>query len=104
VLYTRVAVAACSWSKSRQGIESQFAVNYLGHFALTLRLLPELAKRGSEGHKSRIVNVASVLHRVRRRRVTEFDSCLENSEGGRVGWRRGIRLWSWRVRGEGSHT
>lgn len=41
------------------GFELQFGVNYLGHFALTARLLPLLRK----GVAPRIVNVSSLAHR-----------------------------------------
>ncbi len=38
------------------GFEQQFGTNYLGHFALTLRLLPHLAG-------GRVVNLSSLAHR-----------------------------------------
>ena len=38
------------------GFERQLGTNYLGHFALTARLLPQL-------HGARVVNVASLAHR-----------------------------------------
>ena len=38
------------------GFERQFGTNYLGHFALTARLLPQLAG-------ARVVNVSSLAHR-----------------------------------------
>ena len=41
------------------GFEMQFGTNYLGHFALTARLLP-LLRRASE---PRVVNVSSLAHR-----------------------------------------
>jgi NAD(P)-dependent dehydrogenase (short-subunit alcohol dehydrogenase family) len=41
-----------------QGHEMQFGVNHLGHFALTLRLLPALLK----GTKPRVVALGSVAH------------------------------------------
>ena len=40
--------------------ELQFGVNYLGHFALTARLMPALRA----GEASRVVNVASLAHRI----------------------------------------
>ena len=44
------------------GFELQFGTNYLGHFALTARLLPQLlASRGA-----RVVSVASLAHRMAR--------------------------------------
>jgi len=41
------------------GLELQFGTNYLGHFALTARLLPLLRQNG----RARIVNVSSLAHR-----------------------------------------
>jgi NAD(P)-dependent dehydrogenase (short-subunit alcohol dehydrogenase family) len=40
------------------GIESQFATNHLGHFALTARLLPALDR----GTRARVVTVSSALY------------------------------------------
>ncbi len=42
-----------------QGFELQFGTNHLGHFALTLRLLPVLLARPG----SRVVTVSSLVHR-----------------------------------------
>lgn len=44
---------------TRQGHETQFGVNHLAHFALTLRLLPLL----SVASRARVVTVSSDLHR-----------------------------------------
>ena len=44
---------------TRDGFELQFGTNYLGHFALTARLLPLLR----QGHAPRVVNVSSMAHR-----------------------------------------
>ena len=41
------------------GFEMQLATNYLGHFALTARLLPLLIR----GARSRVVNLSSIAHR-----------------------------------------
>jgi NAD(P)-dependent dehydrogenase (short-subunit alcohol dehydrogenase family) len=41
------------------GFELQFGTNYLGHFALTARLLPMLR----QGQAARVVNLSSVAHR-----------------------------------------
>jgi NAD(P)-dependent dehydrogenase (short-subunit alcohol dehydrogenase family) len=41
------------------GFEMQFGTNYLGHFALTARLLPLLRRSGAP----RVVNVSSLAHR-----------------------------------------
>lgn len=45
--------------ETEEGFESQFGINYLGHFALTARLLP-LLKRGVD---PRVVSVSSVAAR-----------------------------------------
>lgn len=44
---------------TRDGFELQFGTNYLGHFALTARLLPLLR----QGHDTRVVNLSSLAHR-----------------------------------------
>jgi NAD(P)-dependent dehydrogenase (short-subunit alcohol dehydrogenase family) len=41
------------------GFEMQFGINYLGHYALTARLLPLLRR----GHQPRVVNLSSMAHR-----------------------------------------
>lgn len=41
------------------GFEMQFGINYLGHYALTARLLPLLRR----GHRPRVVNLSSLAHR-----------------------------------------
>lgn len=50
--------------ESRDGYESQFSTNYLGHYLLTHLLLPALKAAGYKGHKARIVNVSSCAHMV----------------------------------------
>ena len=44
---------------TKQNVEVQFGVNHLGHFALTLQLLPLLTKTPN----SRIVVVSSIMHK-----------------------------------------
>lgn len=46
-------------SKTKQGFELQFGVNHLGHFALTIQLLPLIIAT----RKSRVVCVSSQAHR-----------------------------------------
>lgn len=48
--------------ESRDGFESQFSTNYLGHFMLTHLLLPELKKAGTAKSQARVVNVSSCAH------------------------------------------
>jgi NAD(P)-dependent dehydrogenase (short-subunit alcohol dehydrogenase family) len=45
--------------ETRDGFELQFGTNYLGHFALTARLMPLLRR----GHKARVVSLSSVAAR-----------------------------------------
>ncbi len=45
--------------QTQDGFEAQLGINYLGHFALTLRLLPALLEAGG----ARVVDVSSLAHR-----------------------------------------
>jgi NAD(P)-dependent dehydrogenase (short-subunit alcohol dehydrogenase family) len=45
---------------TQDGFELQFGTNHLGHFALTGRLLPLLAK----GRGTRVVTMSSLMHRI----------------------------------------
>lgn len=47
---------------TEDGFESQFAINYLGHFLLSHLLLPALRAAGTKELRSRIVNVSSCVH------------------------------------------
>ncbi|MBO0772892.1 MAG: SDR family NAD(P)-dependent oxidoreductase, partial [Actinobacteria bacterium] len=62
-----------------QGFERQFGTNHLGHFALTARLLPVLARRPG----SRVVTVSSDQHK--RARGINFDDLQAE---------RGYRPWA----------
>ncbi|XP_063927563.1 retinol dehydrogenase 12 [Zophobas morio] len=48
--------------ESRDGFESQFSTNYLGHFLLTHLLFPQICAGGTESANSRIVNVSSCAY------------------------------------------
>lgn len=58
--------------KTKEGLEMHFAVNYLGHFLLTLLLLPKL--RQSENAK--IINVSSLIHKGNRYNLYKLSSVL----------------------------
>ena len=59
-------VMATPYKETKDGFESQMAINYIGHFLLTHLLLPQLVKgsKNNDGKNSRIVNVSSCVHRV----------------------------------------
>ncbi|UVK51855.1 SDR family oxidoreductase [Mesorhizobium sp. AR02] len=61
------------------GFELQFGTNYLGHFALTGRLLPILRK----GQKTRVVNLSSGAHRIQA--AIHFDD---------LQWHKRYRPWA----------
>jgi NAD(P)-dependent dehydrogenase (short-subunit alcohol dehydrogenase family) len=56
VLVNNAGVMASPLTLTAQGIESQLGINHVGHFALTVGLLPVL------GPKGRVVTVASAVH------------------------------------------
>ncbi|MFC8142386.1 SDR family NAD(P)-dependent oxidoreductase [Streptomyces paradoxus] len=58
ILVNNAAVAALPPTRSPDGYEAHFAINHLGHFALTGHLLPALLN----APEPRVVNVTSVLH------------------------------------------
>lgn len=58
VLINNAGIFTNDYQLSPQGLELQFAVNYVGHFALTQALLPAL----DAAPAPRIVNLASVAH------------------------------------------
>jgi len=58
LLVLNAGISSVPLRHDHHGIESQFATNHLGHFALTGHLLPALA----EGPASRIVTVSSALY------------------------------------------
>jgi NAD(P)-dependent dehydrogenase (short-subunit alcohol dehydrogenase family) len=59
VLVNNAGIGMAAHSVTAQGVESQFAVNHLGHFALTGLLLP-LLRRGTG---ARVVTVSSNAYR-----------------------------------------
>lgn len=49
---------------TKDGFESQMAINYIGHYLLTHLLMPQLiaGSHDNEGKNVRIVNVSSCVH------------------------------------------
>jgi protochlorophyllide reductase len=67
ILINNAGLGFLNESRTVDGFETTFAVNHLGHMALTLRLLPLLAR--AEG--SRVVSVSSNGYRVGRIRLSD---------------------------------
>ncbi|XP_076261461.1 retinol dehydrogenase 11-like [Rhynchophorus ferrugineus] len=58
LLVNNAGVMMCPEGKTEDGFETQLGTNYLGHFLLTLLLLPKIRQSSA----ARIVNVSSVAH------------------------------------------
>jgi NAD(P)-dependent dehydrogenase (short-subunit alcohol dehydrogenase family) len=63
ILVNNAAIMACPLTRDAQGREAQFAANHLGHFRLTARLWPALAKAGGRDG-ARVVALSSIAHRL----------------------------------------
>ena len=72
-----VMVPPLGWTKD--GFETQFGTNHLGHFALTGRLLPKLLAAPA----ARVVNVSSTAHRAGR---IDFDNLDGKKRYGAIGF------------------
>jgi NAD(P)-dependent dehydrogenase (short-subunit alcohol dehydrogenase family) len=59
ILINNAGIMWCPYEKTVDGFEIQLGTNHLGHFALTLQLMPLLLKTGD----SRVVNVSSIAHK-----------------------------------------
>ena len=59
LLINNAGIMATPYRTTKDGFESQFGTNHLGHFALTAKLMPAI----SAAQSSRVVNVSSVGHR-----------------------------------------
>ena len=59
ILVNNAGVFLCPQSKTEDGFEMHFGVNYLGHFLLTLLLVKKIKKSSP----ARIINLTSNLHR-----------------------------------------
>jgi NAD(P)-dependent dehydrogenase (short-subunit alcohol dehydrogenase family) len=63
ILINNAGIMACPKAYTVDGFESQFGTNHIGHFALTIGLIPALLEGYKQtGKKSRVVNVSSIAH------------------------------------------
>jgi NAD(P)-dependent dehydrogenase (short-subunit alcohol dehydrogenase family) len=78
-------IMAVPYAKTKDGIESQFGVNHMGHFVFTQTLLPTIMK----SQPSRIVNVTSDGHQMAPAGGIDFETLDENKHGDGTGiWTR----------------
>ena len=63
LLVNNAGIMAIPRRETVDGFEMQLATNHLGHMALTLRLVPLLARTGSAGAATRVVTVSSNVHK-----------------------------------------
>ncbi|KAJ3129920.1 hypothetical protein HK098_007674 [Nowakowskiella sp. JEL0407] len=82
ILINNAGIMACPFEITKDGYESQFATNHLGHFVLTTTLLPAIEKSAP----SRIVNVSSDLHSSGPKEGILFDKL--NDESVMTPWER----------------
>ena len=76
---------ACPFGLTKDGIESQFGTNHVGHFLLTRTLMPCLLKAGQG---ARIVNVSSVAHVDTPPKGIDFEALEKNDEKAMSNWQR----------------
>jgi NAD(P)-dependent dehydrogenase (short-subunit alcohol dehydrogenase family) len=81
ILVNNAGIMMTPFELSVDGIEMQFATNYVGHFLLTRRLLDLLVA----SKPSRIVNVSSEGHRLCYSEGIAFGGLNEEQQYGRIG-------------------
>jgi len=62
LLINNAGIMFTPYKVTEDGFESQFAVNYLGHFLLSHLLMPQLKAAGTENQAARIINLSSSAH------------------------------------------
>ncbi|XP_043986772.1 dehydrogenase/reductase SDR family member on chromosome X-like isoform X2 [Gambusia affinis] len=75
----RAGVMLVPESRTEDGFEQHFGVNYLGHFLLTWLLLDALKDSGKPGHVSCVVNVSSSAHSIGEIKLNDLNSCQHYS-------------------------
>lgn len=64
LLINNAGVMACPFGHTRQGFEMQLGTNHVGHFLLTVLLVPALEAASEPGKAARVVNLSSAGHRM----------------------------------------
>ncbi|MDR6970775.1 SDR family NAD(P)-dependent oxidoreductase [Leifsonia shinshuensis] len=77
LLVLNAGISSVPLRHDRNGIESQFATNHLGHFALAARLLPSL----EQGTDPRVVTVSSALYAAAKLDLEDLASSSRYSPG-----------------------
>ncbi|CRK88707.1 CLUMA_CG002369, isoform A [Clunio marinus] len=74
VLINNAGVMCTPYSKTKDGFESQMAINHLGHFLLTHLLMPQLKAGGlkNDSQNVRILNVSSCVHKAAKMDYDDF--------------------------------
>lgn len=62
VLINNAGIMACPYSKTVDGLESQFGVNHVSHFLFTNLIMPKLLEAAKATGEARIVNLTSMAH------------------------------------------
>jgi NAD(P)-dependent dehydrogenase (short-subunit alcohol dehydrogenase family) len=74
LLVNNAGVMAIPQRTTADGFEMQLGTNHLGHMALTLGLLPALARTGAGGATTRVVTVSSNVHKIGRIDLADLQS------------------------------
>jgi retinol dehydrogenase-12 len=64
LLINNAGIMACPYGLTKDGFEMQFGVNHLGHFSLTMKLLPIIKSSSTAENPARIVCVSSIANYV----------------------------------------
>ncbi|EMT60863.1 hypothetical protein ACKRZS_005083 [Fusarium odoratissimum] len=64
VLINNAGIMMCPYEKTKDGFESQFGINHLGHFQLFYKLKSALLSSATPEYASRVVNLTSSGHRL----------------------------------------
>ncbi|OAQ32836.1 NAD(P)-binding protein [Linnemannia elongata AG-77] len=87
ILVNNSGIMNCPYALSADGIETQFAVNHMGHFVFTMGLLDRI----KESQPSRIVILSSLAHEMTPKHMNGIDFDTINDETKSGNWDRYAR-------------